>query len=399
MATLVLDLDLRRLPTSIGGAERYHRALVLIRLDGRPIGQGLVPIEGGRVGGPHLAGALVDAVDWNGCTDRIRAWLGYETPPPVSAPLPPATIAVCSRDRPDQLRRCLEAVLRLPDDGQEVLIVDNCPSTEATQQLVETFGSVRYVREERPGLDRARNRALREARHDVIALLDDDVVPDAGWLRGLLRGFDDPSVLAVSGLVMPLELETEAQEWFERYSRFGRGFVRTVFERANLHPLAAGRAGTGASMALRRRVLDLVGPFDEALDCGTATRSGGDAEMFSRIVRAGYRAVYEPAALSWHQHRRTREEVLHTLYGYGVGVYAFWTRCLFVERDLGVFPFALNWLLGTQLPALARSLLRRPGSTPADLLLAELRGGAAGPWMYLLSRRRLRQRAAERCCR
>jgi len=140
-------------------------------------------------------------------------------------------------------------------------------------------------------------------------------------------------------------------------------------------------------MALRRSVLEYVGFFDEALDAGTPTHSGGDTEMFSRILSRGYRIVYEPAALNWHRHRRSWEELRRTIYGYGVGVYAFWTRSLLVEGELGVLRAAPVWFLRYQLRALLRSLFRRPNSLPLDLLLAELRGCLRGPFAYLTSRK------------
>jgi hypothetical protein len=158
----------------------------------------------------------------------------------------------------------------LPDRGQELLVVDNHPSTDATLRLVREYPAVRYIREDRPGLDVARNRAMREAMHDIIAFCDDDAVVEPEWLDGLCRNFSDPQVLCVTGLTMPLELETEAQEFFEQHSPFGRGFRRVVFDGQRDNPLVVGKVGAGANMALRRGILDLVGPFDEALDAGHA---------------------------------------------------------------------------------------------------------------------------------
>jgi glycosyltransferase involved in cell wall biosynthesis len=390
--TAVLDLDLQQLPPTITVPEHYNRALVLVRLRGQPVGQAMLPVVKGRVGGLELRDALMDTAGWTLWERWLHDYLEWEEAGAMNSAPPTATVAVCTRDRPEDLRCCLEAIMRLPDDGQEVLVVDNCPSTEATRHLVESYVRVRYVREERPGLDIARNRALREARHEVVAFIDDDAVPDPGWLRALLRNFDEPSVLCVTGLTMPLELETKAQEWFERYSTFVRGFRRTVFDKDNINPLAGGRVGAGANMALRRSLIEFVGLFDEALDVGTPTRSGGDTEMFSRILARGYRIVYDPAALNWHRHRRTWEELRQTLYSYGVGVYAFWTCKLLFERELTVPKLAWDWLWHTQLPALVRSLRKRPDSMPLDLLLAELRGCVVGPRAYLSTRRRLRQR-------
>jgi GT2 family glycosyltransferase len=396
MPTAVLDLDLQQLPPAITVPGSYGRALILIRLRGHPVGQAVLPVIGGRIGGAELRDALVDAADRTLWKRWLHDWLGWEEAWATNAAPPTATVAVCTRDRPEDLRRCLEAIMRLPDDGQELLVVDNCPSTDATRHLVEDCGRVRYVREDRPGLDIARNRALREAKHEIVAFTDDDAMPDPNWLRALLRNFDDPLVLCVTGLTMPLELETKAQEWFERHSPFGRGFTRVVWDSTKLSPSASGRVGAGVNMALRRSTLEHIGPFDEALDAGTPTHSGGDNEMFSRILAAGYRIVYDPAALSWHRHRYTWSELRRTFYGYGVGVYAAWTRSLLVEGELSGLKLAWNWLRHSQLRALARALLKRRKTMPLDLILAELCGCIAGPRAYLSSRKCLRTSKEQR---
>jgi GT2 family glycosyltransferase len=193
---------------------------------------------------------------------------------------------------------------------------------------------------------------------------------------------------------MPLELETAAQEIFEQYSPFGRGFERQVFKGSPGMALAAGRVGAGANMALRRSVLHQVGGFDEALDAGTRTQSGGDTEMFARIFLRGYQIIYDPAALSWHRHRRTDEALRQTAYGYGIGIYAFWTSLLLKEHFPGVLTAAWWYWWHYQLPLLVKALLRRQNSLPLSLLLAELRGCLVGIPAYLLARRQLRREAA-----
>ena len=391
MATKVLDLDLERLPASVDGLEGYEHALIIFRYRGRPVGRERLPVCKGRISSADLVAASVLTDDWYMLEQRLlRDYLEWdEVDINLPAPEPEsATVAVCTRDRPKDIERCLDAFMRMPDDGQEFLVVDNCPSSDDTKQIVARYGDrVRYVREEKQGLNNARNRAVKEAKHDIVAFNDDDAVPDPDWLRALIRDFRDPLVVCVTGLTMPLELETEAQEWFERISPFQRGFKRVIFDSEKIHPLSAHRVGAGANMALRRSVFDLVGPFDPALDVGTPTRSGGDTEMFARILESGYRIVYEPAALSWHRHRRDWEDLRNTIFGYGTGVYANWAKQLLRNREFAVFLYAWFWLFQDQLPGLVRSLLRWPGSVPLDLVLAELRGCVAGPIAYARSRR------------
>jgi glycosyltransferase involved in cell wall biosynthesis len=391
MPTAVLDLDAERLPAELVLPARYGHALILLRWNGRPVGQVTLAVRDGRVSGDRLRDALVDR-----SAPILQQWLhDYLAWDLWSAvQVGPATVAVCTRDRPEDLECCLTALGRLRDQGQEILVIDSASRGEETRQVVERFPSARYVREERPGLDIARNRAMREARHPIVAFTDDDAEPDPDWLLHLTQGFSDRRILAVTGLTMPLELETEAQEWFERTNGFGRGFTRMVYQGTSHNAFLVARIGAGVNMALRREVHDLVGPFDEALDAGTPTRSGGDHDMFTRILMAGYSIVYEPSALNRHRHRREWEGLRDTIYGYGVGVYAHLTGHLLRNREPRAVWLALGWLR-EQIPSLFRTLMRRPGHVPLDLVLAELRGCAAGPRAYLISSRAVARRGME----
>jgi GT2 family glycosyltransferase len=198
--------------------------------------------------------------------------------------------------------------------------------------------------------------------------------------------------MCVTGLVMPLELETEAQEWFECYSPHGRGFERRIFDGAHYNPLMVYPVGVSANMALRKSsIVECIGLFDEALGAGTPAVGGEDSELFARILRAGYCIVYDPRALSWHRHRRTWEELEKTLEGYGIAIYAFWTRMFVINREFSVPLLAWGWLRHKQIPELFASLRKQPGCIPSDLLLAQLRGCCFGPMAYFSSRKRLQE--------
>ena len=97
--------------------------------------------------------------------------------------------------------------------------------------------------EPRPGLDHARNRAVIETTTDVLAFTDDDVVVDPGWSAAIARAFaEEPQLGALTGLVLPLQLATPAQQLFERLGGFGKGFVR----RWETRTTTAGRPRTAA---------------------------------------------------------------------------------------------------------------------------------------------------------
>ncbi|HEX5438859.1 MAG TPA: glycosyltransferase [Gemmatimonadaceae bacterium] len=299
------------------------------------------------------------------------------------------SVVVCTRERPDDLERCLVALgaQRAP---LEVIVVDNAPRTGRTR-AVATRAGVRYVVEPRPGLDCARNAGLRAATAPVVAYTDDDAVADPEWAEALLAALDDQSVTAVAGAILPFEIETEAQRLFERYLRGEAGRrdqgKRRIFV-APFPPAAAGHVGAGANMAFRRDALEALGGFDEAFDAGTLTRSGGDTEMFARLLGAGARLVYEPGAVVRHRHRRELRELREQLFGYGVGVYAFWMHRVLRHRDVQAARFAAGTFFRHGGRRLRRSALHRPDELPLALVLAELLGCLYGPIAYLRARRR-----------
>jgi GT2 family glycosyltransferase len=391
MATAIRDVELSSPMAPIADLGAYSRCMLVFRWRRRVVGRQFVPVVSDGVD----TGAIAQAADQCGA-DVLYRWLadtvGYDERAFVGSRALTATVAICTRERPEDLLRTLGAVARFIDAGHHILVVDNAPRTTRTREVVERFRGVRYVCEPTVGLNVARNRAMREASTDVVAFTDDDAEPEPEWLHALLANFGDPRVQCATGLTLPVELETEAQELFEQLSPFARGFRRRIFDGQHDNAVEVGRVGAGANMALRRAVIDLVGPFDERLDAGTPTCSGGDHEMFVRILAAGYQIVYDPAAVSWHRHRRTYGEVQDTLHGYGVGVYAMFTGLLLERRELGVLRLAWAWFRSAHLPELRRRLLRRAPTRTSPLILAELRGCLHGPAAWFTSRRLRAQR-------
>jgi GT2 family glycosyltransferase len=199
-------------------------------------------------------------------------------------------------------------------------VVDNAPRSDATRRVAEKFSGVRYIREPRAGLDVARNTGIQNTTGDIVAFTDDDAVVHPDWIGRIRQGFKEPDTMALTGLVLPAELETEAQYLFETHWGFGRGYVpktfsKRFFERAKGHGVPTWEIGAGANMAFRRPIFDRVGLFDERLDVGAAGCSG-DSEMWYRILTKGWTCRYDPTAVVYHYHRRTMEGLHHQLYHY-----------------------------------------------------------------------------------
>jgi GT2 family glycosyltransferase len=375
----------------------YTGTWVLACRSGQPLGSIEIPLRGSRITATELELELRRQLgaDWD------RKPTGRP-----SRPLARASVVVPTNlARPDQLRRCVKSLGELDHPDYEVIVVDN-RRDDAPPVEIE---SVRVVREPRPGISAARNRGVSVATGEIIAFTDDDVVVHRHWLTAIGERFaSQPDAGAVTGLVVPLELETPAQVFFEQSgSGLDRGFAPLTFERAGRFSVLrrdqragakrvqslylTGEFGLGSNMAFRTAVLAATGGFDEALGVGTATCGGEDLAMLIELLAAGHRLAYEPAAIIQHAHRATFPELERQIYGYGLGFTAMLTAVTLrnPRHVIGLASVLPGWLRSLRDPASAKQVNRADDYPPA-LARAELRGMLAGPVAYLRARMALR---------
>ncbi|GHJ92591.1 hypothetical protein SNE510_21100 [Streptomyces sp. NE5-10] len=422
----VVDIDLAepgafRRPGGGTRARPSGRALGLVRFHGRPLG--MAEAAGG---GPEELWRALAAV-------ALREFTAADGDPGLDEPhrtfveAPAISVIVATRNRTGMLRDCLDSLLALTYPRFEVVVVDNAPSDTSTEDLVRreyggtrddggplgdhggprrpegTSGppprnlgpAVRYLREPVPGLARAHNRGLAVARGEIAAFTDDDTLVDPLWLTALAAPFQaDPRTGCVTGLIVPAELDTEAQVALERHGAFAKGYVPRVWSLRSpsadpLFPFTAGRFGSGANMAFRTGLLRELGGFDPATGVGTPAHGGDDLLSFFRVLARGRSLAYEPAAIVWHRHRRTSEALEAQAFGYGAGFGAYLAGAIVHEPRM--LPALLRRLPGGVRYALARNRARATpapgGAAPTRLARLELRGMLYGPYGYWRSRR------------
>ncbi len=386
----------------LAGAEGFHRARLLVR-DGREL-----------AGSVDLAVGPGGALDPTETAGALRALRATGLP---AAPQGPTvgriTVVVATRDRPEDVRRCVASVLASEWDDLEVIVVDNAPSSDATRAVVASFTDPRlqYVLEARAGVSRARNAGLAAASGDVVAFVDDDVVVDAWWAAALAAAYArDADVVCVTGLVPSGELRTPTQRYFDERVTWARNTERRVYRTSAppadlpLFPFSVGAFGTGANMSLRRTAALRLGGFDVALGPGTPARAGEDPDLFTRVLFSGGALAVEPSAIVWHKHRADREALRSQALGYGTGLGA-WVAKLMSRPGtaLAVLRRAVGAL--RQLGALGQgsgggsdqvsAAVDAVGGWPVDdefraatagLKRAELTAALGGPWRYVRGR-------------
>jgi cellulose synthase/poly-beta-1,6-N-acetylglucosamine synthase-like glycosyltransferase len=386
MRMKVLDLEISQGIKPIP-LEGYDGAYVLARYQRRPVGQAVIAGLREPVISVEQVSAALKKIAWNLMPVVLGGQFFNETDRANSST--PLSIVVCA-DRSGPLEGCLQALLAQDYSNYEIVVVGG--PLGGAHSRVAGGHPVRYVREERPGLNRARNRGIAEARHDVIAFTTGRARPDSGWLRAIAGAFANPQVAAVTGAVAAAELETAAQICFElRYGlryRLRRRILRreAVTDRELLW---ARDLGCGVNMAFRRELFTTVGPFDDALDFDSAGGDSGDIELLHRLIARGHTLVYEPAALVWQTHGRDEASLRRLLYhnARSFGVYFFTCgRNRTVSRASILRVAVRHWLGGW----LARTLWR-PGHFSRRLAAIELLGALLSPLAYLKQQARARK--------
>ncbi len=216
--------------------------------------------------------------------------------PPVSLsndnPKLTCSVVICTVGHFDLLRCCLGAIFQMVPAADEVMVVDNTPGTAAIQAIAAEFGA-RYVVEPILGLSRARNCGIAESQSTVVAYVDDDATPKGDWLGHILKPFEDPEVVIVTGEVVfdsatpnsavegpPRTLSNRDPQWFE---------IATF-----------GGLGLGSNMALRRSACTGRKVFDERLGNGAPFKIAEENYAFASLLARGFRAVHVPAAVVFH---------------------------------------------------------------------------------------------------
>lgn len=225
-------------------------------------------------------------------------------------PAPRSTVSVVvptwSLDRRDGLAACLQAIGRQTLPPNEVIVVvDKNP--ELLTWVRSSFPTAKAVsnRFDR-GVVGARNSGIEIARGDIVVLTDDDTRAEERWLESLEACFSDPSVVGVTGELIPSWAGARPR-WFppELYWVLGcsyEGLPREVAPVRN--PIAA-------NMAVRTRALQEAGGFRqgarprEIAHRGSVIAGGHALEDTELGIRVGrrwpeMRWLYQPAAVVHH---------------------------------------------------------------------------------------------------
>lgn len=275
------------------------------------------------------------------------------------------TVSVCiPATRADGLAAAIRSVREQTWQDWEVIVLgQGGGSVQAmldatTRDAAAEDSRVRYVPLRTRGLSRARNAALREARGDVIAFLDDDCEASPDWLAVITEAFAaDPLIGLVGGAVVP------------------NGSIGPLSSCPTLSPVEAvydpatsprrapdGWDWIGANFAIRASVAARVGAWDAELGAGSTFPAGEDTDYKLRMEEMGIRMLSTPRSVVVHSSgTRSARAALRSQSNYQLG-----NGALAAKQTLSGDARGELWRRDTRRLA-ALGWVRRPHRFPVDL--------------------------------
>lgn len=222
------------------------------------------------------------------------------------AQLQSVSIIIPTYNRKTMLGSCLQSLIDLnyPKEKIEIIVVDDCSPEPVEIGNLPMVKLIRMPQNSGPGA--ARNEAVRQAKGEIIAFLDDDCLADKDWLQALVPCFQEPDVAGAGGRVESAVLDISLDKYEQVQSPLLMGDnQRRVRKGSAVSYLAT------CNLLVRKESFLAAGGFDPEL------RVGEDVDLCWRLLLKGQRIYYMPGGLVYHHHRSRLIQFLTRRYNYG----------------------------------------------------------------------------------
>lgn len=226
---------------------------------------------------------------------------GTELLSPVEKPVyPKVSIVIVSYNSLNHLVRCFPSVIHLDYPDFEVILVDNHPSDGSAAWVKQHFPDVHVVNNpDNTGYAGGNNLGFAMANGEYVAVLNPDSLVEPGWLRSMVQALEaDPRAGLAAGKILLMDDPSHINTCGLDITFTGLSFCRGLGQPSGRyqHPEVVFGV-SGCAFVCRRQLLEELGGFD-----GLFFTYYEDTDLSLRANLAGYRCLYVPSAISYHQY-------------------------------------------------------------------------------------------------
>lgn len=256
----------------------------------------------------------------------------------TDSPLLSIVITSYSMDRLKDVAELLDSIKTQPYPNVETIFVAE-RSTELMEQ-VRSYASQNNISALKvlfncgdPGLSAARNVGIKEAIGDIIAFVDDDVIPFPDWAEEMVKTYEDETIIGATGPALPLWKDGEA-DWLPK--EFDWIISCTAF--SEWDQLTDARSVWGMNMSFRKEAFALAGGFSTDIGGIQGKRlHSEEVELSDRIRRqTKKRIVFNPKVRVEHKvykYRLAPKYIARTSYWMGYTRHGLKEICIESDKD------------------------------------------------------------------
>lgn len=210
------------------------------------------------------------------------------------------SVIICTYNSCESLKKTMDSLYNQKFNTSfdyEIIVIDN-NSKDNTREVIENYipkfsNKLKYLFEPLQGKCFALNRGIQEAKGEIIAFTDSDIILHEKWLCAIYEGFNSFKCGALQGRIF-LNILGKKPAWLSE--RFMKSLAWLDYGN---EPLNINTGLVGANMAFRKEIFINHGLFNTRLKGGSGAFE--DTEFSLRIRKAGVLQVYYPDAVVYHQ--------------------------------------------------------------------------------------------------
>jgi glucosyl-dolichyl phosphate glucuronosyltransferase len=217
----------------------------------------------------------------------------------------PKTISVIipSYNRPKEVRGVIRSVLNQTVKPFEIIVVDN--NSTPPLELKVDFPNFRLIRNEKEmGSSMGRNQAIKIAKGEYMAFLDDDCVATPNWLEEVQKGIST-GAMVIGGKINPL-FKAQPPDWWSEKEFGGSVGVGNIYKRLIW----------SGNMVVHREVFEKIGWFDPKLGRHKGKLLSAEELDFLNRAELQYKSLFLPKAEVFHIVPAKRLTLRYTLRWY-----------------------------------------------------------------------------------
>ena len=252
----------------------------------------------------------------------IFSWEKYVKPakknlPPDFPPFPPSpalSVVIPNYNGYNLLEECLPSVIKavsLYGRDSEIILVDDASTDESVALVKEKFPSVKVLALSRNlGFGQASNLGIEKAANDLVLLLNSDIAATDTFLFSLVKCFNDPDLFAVQprayypgGKRLNVGMNVGRLDWPSGYIQIWN--EADTEEVKLIDRLSPTLYCLGGAMLFDRRKYYDLGGFDKLF----YPFRWEDIDICYRALKRGWKLLYQPESVVYHQHHATLNKV------------------------------------------------------------------------------------------